>query len=172
MPTARTPSSSPPRDALGNSSGQQFIWNVNSANLDPVLSNPGADQHPRRRAGAANAGDRSRRQWLDVHATGLPSGLTIDSSSGLISGVLVQTSALSGSPYTVIVTARTAPTTAAHVRVVGDESSGDGDQSRHAEQHWRRRRITTDQCQRSGAIVLDLCGRRLALGLSIDVAAV
>jgi hypothetical protein len=93
-------------DALGHSSGQQFIWNVNPVNLNPVVTNPGSQINKQ--------GDVLSLQMqatdpagngLTYSATGLPSGLTIDASSGLISGVLSSNSA-SGSPYNVTVTAK------------------------------------------------------------------
>jgi len=92
-------------DSNGYSAGQQFLWNVNPANLDPVVTNPGSQINTQgdvltlQISATDPAGN-----GLSYSATGLPPGLTIDSDSGLISGVLSDNSA-SESPYTVTVTA-------------------------------------------------------------------
>jgi flagellar basal body rod protein FlgB len=146
---------------------------------------------------------------LTYQASGLPSGLSINSTTGLISGTVSSGDSASG-PYTVTVMATDTQgdlqchgSTAGpdhrcqqrldfrrvvqqqrfgqslqcdgdgdrwqlhrqcHVLLVGDESSGDGDQSRHAEQHGRQCRVAANQRQRSGAAVVDLCSQRFASG--------
>src|SRR6185437_14871345 len=86
-------------------SGQQILWTINAANLDPVVTNPGAQINTQGDVLAlqVQATDPAGN-GVSYSATGLPQGLTIDSGSGLISGVLSNMSA-AGSPYTVTVTA-------------------------------------------------------------------
>jgi hypothetical protein len=84
---------------------QQFIWNVNPTNLDPVVTNPGSQINTQGDVLSLpiQASDPPGN-GLSYSATNLPPGLTINASSGLISGLLSNTSA-NGSPYTVTVTA-------------------------------------------------------------------
>ncbi|UZS00164.1 putative Ig domain-containing protein [Chondrinema litorale] len=92
-------------------SSVNFTWTVNNTgggevNNVPIVSNPGSQTNIE---GAlislqitATDGDDGS-QSLSYVATGLPSGLSIDSSSGLISGTL-STGSSTGSPYTIEVT--------------------------------------------------------------------
>jgi hypothetical protein len=92
-------------DTQGYSSAQQFLWNANPSNLDPVVTNPGSQINTQGDVLSlqVQATDPAGN-GLTYSATGLPPGLTIDADSGLISGVLSSNSA-SGSPYNVTVTA-------------------------------------------------------------------
>ncbi len=95
-------------DADGSTSTATVTINVGSVNDPPVVDSPIADQ----------ANSDSELISLDVSgnfsdvegdsltfsATGLPTGLSIDASSGLISGTL-DSSASAGGPYTVVITA-------------------------------------------------------------------
>ncbi len=107
----------------GASSAQTFTWNVTDTPRMPVLTNPGAQTNL---AGAAvtlqvNAsqidGDR-----LTYGATGLPSGLSIDSVYGQISGTIDLAAGVRGSPYSVTVTAtnKTLVASQTFAWVVGD----------------------------------------------------
>jgi hypothetical protein len=92
-------------DAQGNSSAKQFIWSVNAANLDPVVTSPGPQINTQGDVlGLPITTTDPAGNGLIYSATGLPPGLSIDAGSGLISGVLSSNSA-AGSPYTVTVTA-------------------------------------------------------------------
>jgi len=94
-------------DSAGDSAAQQFTWNVNvsNPNLNPVVTNPGlqinaqGDVLSLQISATDPAGN-----GLTYGASGLPQGLSMNQTSGLISGVLSNTSA-TGSPYTVTVSA-------------------------------------------------------------------
>ncbi|WP_299397240.1 putative Ig domain-containing protein [uncultured Gelidibacter sp.] len=83
-----------------------FTWNVSATavNVAPVLTNPGVQN--------STEGDVVTLQitatdpdgdGLTYSASGLPNGLSIDSATGIISGI-ISTSASTNSPYTVEVT--------------------------------------------------------------------
>jgi hypothetical protein len=89
----------------GHSASQTFDWTVTATNLPPTLTNPGNQ--------VSAAGDSVSLPLtasdpdgdsLTYTATGLPAGLTIDPSSGTISGTLANAAA-STTPYTVTVAA-------------------------------------------------------------------
>ncbi len=91
-------------DTHGSSGSATFAWNVSYSNQVPVLANPG-DQ-------SDNTGDVVSLQLdasdvdgdpVTYSASGLPSGLSLNTTTGLISGTLTATA--SGSPYAVTVTA-------------------------------------------------------------------
>jgi hypothetical protein len=92
-------------DGFGGSASANFTWIVPDTPRGPVVTNPGNQ---------ANAqGDTVSLQVastdpdgniLTYSASNLPSGLTIDSTGGLISGT-IGLSAAAGSPYTTTVTA-------------------------------------------------------------------
>jgi hypothetical protein len=94
-------------DSAGDSAAQQFTWNVNTSNpnLNPVVTNPGAQINAQGDVLSLQIGATDPAgNGLTYGASGLPPGLSIDPTSGLISGVLSNTSA-TGSPYTVTVSA-------------------------------------------------------------------
>jgi hypothetical protein len=92
-------------DAQGYSASQQLNWNVNPASVVPVLTNPGAQSN--------TEGDQVSLQVqasdvlgepLAWTASGLPPGLMIDPTSGLIEGTVSYADAeVSGGSYTVVV---------------------------------------------------------------------
>ncbi|HEY7309296.1 MAG TPA: putative Ig domain-containing protein [Gemmataceae bacterium] len=85
-----------------DTSSQTFNWTVNAVvSVDPIddQSNSAGDTVSLQ----VSAGD-ALNGTLTYSATGLPSGLTINSTTGLISGTIA-TGADSGSPYAVTVTA-------------------------------------------------------------------
>jgi hypothetical protein len=92
-------------NATSLSASQSFNWTINATNVAPVLTNPGnqtnaAGDYVSLQLSATDAdGD-----GLTYTATGLPSGLALDSITGLISGTLPN-SAASGTAYNVTVTA-------------------------------------------------------------------
>jgi hypothetical protein len=84
---------------------QTFTWTITTTNHAPVLTSPGNQTNA--------AGDvvslpvtatDADNNTLTYTATGLPTGLTIDPASGLISGTIAS-SAASSTPYNVTVTA-------------------------------------------------------------------
>jgi hypothetical protein len=92
-------------DTQGNSSGQQFVWTINVASPKPVVINPGSQINKQGDVVSlqVQASDPNGNT-LSYSATGLPPGLSMNSTTGLISGLLSSTSA-TGSPYSVTVTA-------------------------------------------------------------------
>ncbi len=86
-------------DGTGNVGSTTFTWNV-ADTTPPVLTNPGGQSN--------NEGDTITGlaiQAVDADsfsATGLPTGLSIDSKTGVISGT-IDPQASNGSPYTVTV---------------------------------------------------------------------
>ncbi|MHB8736881.1 MAG: putative Ig domain-containing protein, partial [Terriglobales bacterium] len=89
----------------GGSAQTTFAWTINQAQVAPTLTNPGSQTNLR--------GDNVSLQInasqvdsdaLTYDATNLPTGLSIDSNTGLISGTVDPTSTL-GTPYAVSVTA-------------------------------------------------------------------
>jgi hypothetical protein len=91
-------------DGHGNSDSAAFTWNVTHTNQAPTLDNPGDQVN---QAGDVVAlflsGDDADDDTLTYSASGLPSGLSVDSASGMISGTL-PASAGSGTPYVVTAT--------------------------------------------------------------------
>lgn len=90
----------------GLPSEEPFTWTVNDVNRPPGFSSPPGDQ-------SSTEGDVISLQFtaadpdgdpLTYGATGLPPGLTIDPSTGLVSGT-ISYSAYTGSAYTVQITA-------------------------------------------------------------------
>jgi lysophospholipase L1-like esterase len=90
----------------GLPSEEPFTWSVNDVNRPPGFSSPPGDQR-------STEGDAISLQFtaadpdgdsLTYSATGLPPGLTIDPSTGLVSGT-ISYSAYTGSAYAVQVTA-------------------------------------------------------------------
>jgi hypothetical protein len=92
-------------DSLGNSASQTFVWTITDTDRPPLLTNPGNQSNGRGDSVALQlqASDPDSDQVL-YDATGLPSGLNIDSLSGLIRGT-IDPSAVYGTPYTVTITA-------------------------------------------------------------------
>ncbi len=85
-----------------------FNWTISELNQAPVFGQDITDQIHAEAALvslSAAATDPDVGDTLTYGATGLPSGLTIDSGSGLISGT-IDYSAAASSPYTVTITAR------------------------------------------------------------------
>jgi hypothetical protein len=93
------------QDGAGHSDAKQFTWMVGIAGGLLTVDNPGDQINAQGDVLAlqVEASDDDG-DTLTYSAGGLPSGLSIDPGSGLISGVLSNTSA-SGSPYTVTVSA-------------------------------------------------------------------
>jgi hypothetical protein len=121
----------------GSTGSATFTWTITNVNLPPVLATPG-DQTNGVGDGvalsmAATDGDGDR---LTYSATNLPSGLTINTSTGLISGV-VASAAARNNPYAVTVTASDGAASASqsfnwtitHVLIdsPGDQNNLDGD---------------------------------------------
>lgn len=81
-----------------------FVWTVTDVTA-PVLTNPGAQSNDEGDVvSLALAATDADGDPLTYGASGLPPGLSIDTSTGVISGTLSSTAA-SGSPYTVMVSA-------------------------------------------------------------------
>jgi hypothetical protein len=93
-------------DGHGNSTTQAFTWTVTDVVRAPVLTNPGSQTNAQGDTVSLqiNATQPDGDQII-YDATGLPSGLTIDSLSGLISGAIDPNSGALGGPYSVTVTA-------------------------------------------------------------------
>ena len=91
-------------NGYGDTACCHFNWTVDAANLAPVLQNP-QDQANLAGSSASLLLDASdpNNDVLTFSATGLPSGLTINTATGLIAGTL--TSSASATPYIVTVTA-------------------------------------------------------------------
>jgi hypothetical protein len=93
------------QDGAGHSDAKQFTWTVGIAGGLLTVDNPGNQINAQGDVLALQIqGNDTDGDTLTYSATGLPPGLSINPSSGLISGVLSNTSA-SGSPYTVTVSA-------------------------------------------------------------------
>ena len=109
---------------------QSFTWIVTAANQTPTVTNPGSQVNASGDAvSLALAGSDSDGDTLTWTATGLPAGLTIDPSSGTLSGTLAA-SAASATPYTATITASDGITSASQnftwaVNYVGLSSPGD-----------------------------------------------
>jgi hypothetical protein len=91
-------------DSQGASATEYFTWTVTNTDRAPTLDNPG-NQTNAEQDGAwiqLTASDPDGDP-LTYSATGLPSGVTIDPTMGLISG-MIDTTAAAGSPYTTTVT--------------------------------------------------------------------
>jgi hypothetical protein len=89
------------QDGAGHSDAKQFTWTVGIAGGLLTVDNPGNQINAQGDVLALQIqGNDTDGDTLTYSATGLPPGLSMDSSSGLISGVLSSTSA-SGSPYSV-----------------------------------------------------------------------
>jgi hypothetical protein len=99
-------------DGHGGSASQAFTWTVTNTDRAPVVTNPGNQSNAQGDVVSLqlSASDPDNDQ-LTYDATGLPSGLSIDSGTGLISGTVDGTAA-AASPYTVTVTASDGPLTA------------------------------------------------------------
>jgi hypothetical protein len=89
----------------GGSTPVNFTWTITDTDRAPVLTNPGNQTNAWNDSVSLqlSASDPDGDQ-LFYDATGLPPGLTIDGSSGLISGT-VDPSAVAGIPYSVTATA-------------------------------------------------------------------
>ena len=87
------------------SHNQTFVWTITNVNRAPVVTNPGDQTHAEGQTVSLQvvASDPDLDP-LTYSASGLPAGLDIHPTSGLITGT-VDYAAASGSPYTVIVTA-------------------------------------------------------------------
>ena len=82
---------------------ESFVWNVDPLPI-PIVLDPIADQlNTEGDAVALQVNASGGDQVLVYSATGLPPGLSINASSGLISGTVANT-AYTGNPYPVIVT--------------------------------------------------------------------
>ena len=92
-------------DPNGMSAEQTFNWTVTGAAVAPQLTNPGNQVNA---AGdyvdLSLTGTSSSQNTLTYTAANLPAGLTIDPSTGEITGTIAN-SAASSTPYTVTVTA-------------------------------------------------------------------
>ena len=92
-------------DGAGLTDSASFQWAVADANRDPSVDNPGslsvAEGDPVTLAMSGSDPDGDTLTWS---ATGLPGGLSINPSSGIVSGTVSYTAAAS-SPYTVTVRA-------------------------------------------------------------------
>jgi hypothetical protein len=99
-------------DGHGGSASTTFAWTVSDTNRAPTLTNPGSQSSA---LGSSVSLQLSATDpdsdTLTYNATGLPSGLTLDSYSGLISGT-PDASAVATTPYAVTVTAADASLTA------------------------------------------------------------
>lgn len=92
-------------DNQGNSGSTTFTWNVTYVNQSPTLDNPGNQVNkPGDVVSVQLSGYDVDGDTVSYSATGLPSGLTIASTTGLISGTLSATSG-SKSVYNVTVKA-------------------------------------------------------------------
>ncbi len=87
------------------SSSKTFTWTVtHGSNSAPALTSPGAQANvPGDVVNLALTATDADSDTLTYSATGLPGGLVIDPSTGLISGTLGGTATLNGGPYTVTV---------------------------------------------------------------------
>ena len=78
------------RDSIGNgaSGSTTFSWTVNSTTHTVTVTNPGSQSSTVGTATSLQikATDSASGQTLTYSATGLPAGLSINASSGLISG--------------------------------------------------------------------------------------
>ena len=123
-------------DATGNVSvSQSFTWTVNPV---VTLSNPGGQSSATGDTISLSlTGSDAHSETLTYSATDLPSGLSINSSTGAITGT-IGSSADSGSPYSVTVTATdTGSSTASQTFIwqvgqvslanPGTQNNGDGD---------------------------------------------
>ena len=91
-------------DGVGGTDDETFQWDIAAVNVDPVP--------PTRRHQTDNEGDTISLtiaatdvddDTLTFSATGLPTGLTIDTATGDITGT-IDAGAATGSPYSIIVT--------------------------------------------------------------------
>ena len=87
-------------DGTVDSGSVNFSWTVTRTNHAPTLVNPG-DRHDA--AGSAvsfpvYASDPDVGQTLTFSATGLPAGISLDPTTGIVSGTLAS-AAVAGSPY-------------------------------------------------------------------------
>jgi hypothetical protein len=93
-------------DTQGNSSAQQFTWNVNAPANTLTLTNPGNQSNAEGdNVSLQVAANDTDGDTLTYSASGLPIGLMIDPSSGLISGTVDYSAAeISWGQYNVTVT--------------------------------------------------------------------
>jgi len=92
-------------DSAGNSGSATFTWNITYVNQAPTLANPGDQMN---KAGdvvsLAVSGSDVDGDTVTYSATGLPPGVSMNATTGLISGTLSASSG-SSTPYSVTVTA-------------------------------------------------------------------
>ncbi len=124
-------------DTLGNTASVSFVWTVTNTTTPPVLSNPGDQTNWQGDVISLplTASDADG-DTLSYSATNLPLGLSIDSATGVISGVIDSTAGAQ-SPYAVSVTASAGTLsdsqsfvwTVPHILIdnPGDQSNLDGD---------------------------------------------
>ncbi len=124
-------------DTLGNTASVSFVWTVTNTNTPPVLTNPGDQTNWQGDVISLplTASDADG-DTLTYSATNLPVGLSIDSATGVISGVIDSTAG-GQSPYAVSVTASDGTLsdsqsfvwTVPHILIVnpGDQKNLDGD---------------------------------------------
>ena len=92
-------------DPGGLTGNATFTWNVANTNQTPVVTNPGAQTSAEGAVISLQIGANDPDlESLTYSASGLPGGLSIDGTTGLIAGTIDYWAAV-GSPYTVIVTA-------------------------------------------------------------------
>ncbi|ACH40055.1 dystroglycan-type cadherin-like domain repeat protein [Citrifermentans bemidjiense Bem] len=92
-----------------------FAWNVSSINAAPVVTNPGAQTGTQGTAASLQiVASDADGDTLSYSATGLPAGLTINASTGLISGTVFSTALLTNN-VTVTVTDGKAPVSVSFV---------------------------------------------------------
>ncbi len=100
-------------DGVGGVDDQTLQWDIAAVNVDPEVSNPGdqSDNEADTVSLTISATDADG-DVLTYGATGLPAGLTINPSTGQISGTIA-TGASTTSPYTTQITITDATTTIA-----------------------------------------------------------
>jgi hypothetical protein len=92
-------------DAQGYSASQEFTWNVNPASVAPVITNPGTQANAEGDVVSLQVQATSPLgEPLTYVAAGLPVGLWIDPTSGVIEGQVDYTAAemVPGGQYTVV----------------------------------------------------------------------
>ncbi len=98
-------------DGVGGTDDETFQWDIAAVNVAPVATNPGTQ--------TSNEGDTvsvtiaatdADGDTLTFSATGLPTGLTINTATGAITGTIAA-GAATGSPYAVTVTVGDGTTT-------------------------------------------------------------
>jgi hypothetical protein len=117
----------------GNTASQSFVWTVTPR---VALVNPGAQGNATGDSVSLQLSASSPGGTMNYSATGLPAGLGIGNSTGLISG-MVAAGAASATPYTVTVTANDGTSSTSqtfswtvsnvYIAPVADQSNLDGD---------------------------------------------